>query len=73
MYPKIQIWLVVGFANPWQLEVSCLYLIYNALISTFRSVEELSYFDIDRAEIFEPVGAVRYVQINLLHLIAFWV
>lgn len=59
-YSKSQFWLVVGFANSWQLEVSCLYLLYNALISTLCASEEWSHFGIERK--FLRVSAPRGMQ-----------
>jgi hypothetical protein len=55
-----QFMLAVSFANSWQLEVSCLYLLYNALLTTLCVAEEWSHFGNERK--FLRVSAPKGMQ-----------
>lgn len=56
-----QFWLAVGFANSWQLEISGIYLLYNALLTTLCVGEEWSHFGIERKclRVSSPKGIQR--------------
>lgn len=56
-----QFWLAVGFANSWQLEISGIYLLYNALLTRLCVGEEWSHFGIERKclRVSSPKGVQR--------------
>lgn len=58
---KVNFWPEVGFANSWQLEVSCLCLLYNALVSTLCAAEEWGHCGIERnfLRVLAPRGMQR--------------